>query len=113
MTHSCLINGYDSINLTKLDILDQIPEIKVAVKYRVDGEELEGFPADLELLAKVEVEYVTLPGWMTSIEKATTYDELPENCKKYIAFIEQYLSIPVEWIGVGPGRQHMIKKALQ
>lgn len=69
--------------------------------------------ADLDLLAKVEVSYITLPGWKTSIEKATTFDELPENCKKYIGFIEAFLGVPVEWIGVGPGRESMVKKEIK
>ncbi|OBZ79997.1 Adenylosuccinate synthetase 1 [Grifola frondosa] len=110
LKYSCLINGYDTLNLTKLDVLDDLPEIKIAVKYLVDGKELSGFPADLELLAKVEVEYVTLPGWNTSIASATSVDQLPENCKKYVAFIEEYLDVPIEWIGVGPGRESMLKK---
>ncbi|KAH9484508.1 Adenylosuccinate synthetase 1 [Psilocybe cubensis] len=110
LKHSHLINGYDSFNLTKLDVLDKLPEIKVAVKYLVDGKELAGFPADLELLAKVEVEYVTLPGWETSIEEITTFDALPENCKKYIKFIEDFMKVPVKWIGVGPGRESMVTK---
>ncbi|KAI0707989.1 Adenylosuccinate synthetase [Earliella scabrosa] len=110
MKHSCLINGYDSLNLTKLDVLDDLEEIKVAVKYLIDEEEVAGFPADLEKLAKVDVVYVTLPGWKQSIASAKTIDDLPENCKKYIAFIEQYLDVPIEWIGVGPGRESMVKK---
>jgi len=110
MKHSCLINGYDSINLTKLDVLDELAEIKVAVKYLVDEQELSGFPADLELLAKVDVVYVVLPGWQTPITEMKTVEELPENCKKYIAFVEEFLGIPIDWIGVGPGRDSMLKK---
>ncbi|KAI0782249.1 Adenylosuccinate synthetase [Abortiporus biennis] len=110
MKHSCLVNGYDSLNLTKLDILDQLEDIKVGVKYLVDGKELEGFPADLNLLEKVTVEYVTLPGWKSSIESITSYDDFPVNCKKYVEFIEQFLGVPIEWIGVGPGRESMLKK---
>ncbi|PCH37653.1 Adenylosuccinate synthetase [Wolfiporia cocos MD-104 SS10] len=110
MKHSCLINGYDVLNLTKLDVLDDLEEIKVAVKYLVDGTELPGFPADLEVLAKVDVVYVTLPGWKASIASTSSLAELPENCKKYIGFIEEQLDVPVEWIGVGPGRQSMLKK---
>ncbi|KAG7085739.1 hypothetical protein E1B28_003282 [Marasmius oreades] len=113
MKHSCLINGYDRLNLTKLDILDDLSEIKVAVKYSVDGKELPGFPASLELLEHVEVEYVTLPGWKSSIASATKFDELPENCRKYVAFIEEYLQVPVEWIGVGPGRESMVHKQVK
>ncbi|EKM54937.1 uncharacterized protein PHACADRAFT_255169 [Phanerochaete carnosa HHB-10118-sp] len=111
MKHSCLINGYDSLNLTKLDILDDLKEIKVAVKYLLDGKELPGFPADLGVLENVKVQYVTLPGWQTSIANITSYDALPENCKKYIEFIEEFLVTPIEWIGVGPGRESMITKA--
>ncbi|KAL1703316.1 Adenylosuccinate synthetase [Schizophyllum commune] len=110
MKHSSLINGYDSLNLTKLDVLDDLAEIKIATKYLYEGKALEGFPADLELLAKVDVEYVTLPGWQTSISSLTSYDALPENCKKYIAFIEEFLGTPIEWIGVGPGRESMLHK---
>lgn len=57
--------------------------------------------ADLGVLEKVEVVYVTLPGWKTSISGARAYAELPDNCKKYIGFIENFLGVPIEWIGVG------------
>lgn len=67
-------------------------------------------PADLDVLAKVEVEYVTMPGWSTPITELTTYEALPENCKKYIEFIEGFSGVPVEWIGVGPGRESMVTK---
>ena len=60
--------------------------------------------ADLDLLAKFDVDYVTLPGWNTSIMDITSYNTLPENCRKYIEFIEASLGVPVEWIRVGPGR---------
>jgi adenylosuccinate synthase len=110
LKHSTLINGYDSFNLTKLDVLDKLPELKVGVKYKVDGKEIPGFPADLELLGKVEVEYVTLPGWESSIEEVTSYEALPENCKKYVEFIEDFMNVPIKWIGVGPGRESMVTK---
>lgn len=98
------------MNLTKLDVLDGLPELKVAVGYEVDGDELMSFPADLDVLAKVQVKYETLPGWTTSIAKVKSYEELPENCKKYIAFLETFLNVGVEWVGVGPERSSMIKK---
>ncbi|KIM77477.1 hypothetical protein PILCRDRAFT_98564 [Piloderma croceum F 1598] len=110
MKHSCLINGYDSLNLTKLDVLDDLAEIKVGVKYMVNGEELLGFPADLSVLAAVDVSYVSLPGWKSPITSITSFDALPDNCRNYIAFIEDFLGIPIEWVGVGPGRESMLKK---
>ncbi|KAG2234525.1 Adenylosuccinate synthetase [Thamnidium elegans] len=108
--YSHMINGYTSLNLTKLDILDQLPKIQVAVAYHLDGKKLSSFPADLELLSRVEVEYVELDGWMTDISKITNYEDLPENAKKYIEFIEKEVEVPIEWIGVGPGREAMIHK---
>ncbi|KAL5529474.1 hypothetical protein ACEPAG_5459 [Sanghuangporus baumii] len=111
LRHSCLVNGYTSLNLTKLDVLDDFAEIQIAVGYKVEGKELLGFPADLDVLAQVEVQYETLPGWKTSISEITTYDALPDNSKKYIEFIERFLGVRIEWIGVGPGRNSMIKKS--
>ncbi|THH28203.1 hypothetical protein EUX98_g5988 [Antrodiella citrinella] len=112
MKHSCLINGYDKLNLTKLDILDDLAEIKVAVNYLVDDKELPGFPADLGVLEKVSVVYVTLPGWKSSISATTAYADLPDNCKKYVEFIENFLDTPIVWIGVGPGRESMLVKPI-
>ncbi|CAG8688981.1 14824_t:CDS:2, partial [Acaulospora colombiana] len=108
LKYSANVNGYDLLNLTKLDVLDGLDEIKVAVKYKLGETELEGFPANLELLSQVEVEYVTLPGWKSEISKITTYSELPENCRKYVEFIEKYLEVDIKWIGVGPARDSMI-----
>ena len=66
--------------------------------------------ADLGVLEKVEVVYVVLPGWQQSIASTTSYEALPDNCKKYIKFVENFLDVPIEWIGVGPGRESMITK---
>lgn len=55
MKHSCLINGYDTLNLTKLDVLDELSEIKVATKYLIDGKELEGFPGEFLVVTSVNV----------------------------------------------------------
>lgn len=67
-------------------------------------------PADLDVLAKVQVEYQSFEGWKTSIASVTTYEALPKNCKRYVEFIEDYLGTRIEWIGVGPGRGEMISK---
>jgi adenylosuccinate synthase len=56
------------------------------------------------------VSYVSLPGWKSPITSITSFDALPDNCRKYIAFIEDFLGIPIEWVGVGPGRESMLKK---
>lgn len=113
LRYSTLINGYTSLNLTKLDVLDQLEEIKVAISYKIDDKELASFPADLDILANVEVVYKTFPGWKQDISGCKTFEELPENCKEYVKFIEGFLSCPVEYIGVGPGRESMIHRKPQ
>lgn len=108
--YSTLINGYTSLNITKLDVLDQLSEIKVAVGYKVNGKTLTTFPEDLSAVENATIEYETLPGWNTPTSKCTKYEELPENAKKYIKFIEDFVNVKVEWVGVGPGRESMLTK---
>lgn len=111
MKYSTLINGYTSLNLTKLDVLDDLETIPIGIAYHKDGKPLPAlFPADLDDLAKVEVQYVELPGWKSSIQDVTNYDDLPENCKAYISFVEKYLGVPIEYIGTGPARESMVKR---
>ncbi|KAF2121749.1 adenylosuccinate synthetase-like protein [Lophiotrema nucula] len=108
--HSHICNDYTAINLTKLDVLDDFDELKVATSYSYSGQPLDGFPADLEQLSKVEVHYETLPGWKQSTTGATSFYDLPANARKYIEFIEQFTGVKVKWIGVGPAREHMITR---
>ncbi|KAM3075346.1 Adenylosuccinate synthase [Clarireedia jacksonii] len=110
--YSTNINSYTAINLTKLDILDSFEEIKIAVAYRnpETGERLESFPADLELLEKLEPEYVTMKGWNEPITGARSYYELPLACRQYCEFIEKEVGVKIKFIGVGPSREDMISK---
>ncbi|KAG0642078.1 Adenylosuccinate synthetase [Tuber brumale] len=108
--YSTSVNHYTSLNLTKLDILDGLKEIKVAIGYRVDGEELESFPADLTILERVEPIYRIFPGWPTPTAKATSWDQLPIEAREYVQFIEEFLGVKIEQVGVGPGREHMCTK---
>ncbi|TPX34065.1 adenylosuccinate synthase [Synchytrium microbalum] len=113
LRYSHMVNGYTSVNLTKLDVLDQLDEIKIAVGYKYKGELLESFPADLDLLEHdFEVVYETFPGWKKDISSFKKYNELPENARKYIERIETLMGVPVEWIGVGADRAAMIHKPL-
>jgi len=102
------VNWYDSINLTKLDVLDTFATIKVATSYTYQGQTLESFPADLEVLENLEVQYTELPGWETSTTGAKTWEDLPENARKYVEFIEKDIGVKVGYIGTGPGRESMI-----
>uniref|UniRef100_A0A4W4GQH0 Adenylosuccinate synthetase n=1 Tax=Electrophorus electricus TaxID=8005 RepID=A0A4W4GQH0_ELEEL len=104
-----MINGFTAIALTKLDILDTLPEIKVGVAYTVDDKPLPSFPANMDVLTKVSVTYETLPGWCCSTEGARSFDDLPPQAQAYIRFIENVLQVPVKWVGVGKSRESMIK----
>ncbi|KAL3492878.1 Adenylosuccinate synthetase [Aspergillus germanicus] len=111
LRYSQSINHYTALNLTKLDVLDDFDEIKVGVAYTLpDGTRLENtIPADAEVLNKVEVEYITLPGWKSKTMGVKKYEDLPVNARKYIEYIEQQLGgVPVKWIGTGPARDDMI-----
>ena len=109
LKYSHLINDYSVLNLTKLDILDQLPKLKIAIAYTHASKPLSSFfPADLNLLAEVEVEYVELDGWMSDISKCRTFEELPEKCREYVHFIEKFVGVKIGYIGVGPEREAMI-----
>lgn len=110
MKYSTAINGYTSLNITKLDVLDTFKEIKVGVSYTYKGKKLESFPEDLNVLKNVEVEYVTLPGWEQDITGIKKYSDLPENAQKYLKFIEDFLEVPIQWVGTGPARDSMLTK---
>lgn len=104
-----MVNGYTGLCITKLDILDILPEIKLGVAYTIDGKKIDHFPSSVSELAKVEVEYITMPGWQMSTESIRELCDLPENAKKYVAKIEEILDIPIKWIGVGRDRESIIK----
>lgn len=110
--YSASINHYTTINLTKLDILDDFDEIKVAVAYRYGGQEMDLFPADPDILDKVEVIYDTLPGWKANTMGATKWEELPANAQKYVQYIEKGMGVPIKWIGTGPARSHMVERSV-
>uniref|UniRef100_A0A671YI88 Adenylosuccinate synthetase n=1 Tax=Sparus aurata TaxID=8175 RepID=A0A671YI88_SPAAU len=104
-----MINGFTALALTKLDILDVLAEIKVGVAYKVDNQTIPHFPANQEVLHRVEVQYETLPGWNSDTSAARSFDELPENAQKYVRFVEEHVGVPVKWIGVGKSRESMIQ----
>ncbi|XP_072292896.1 adenylosuccinate synthetase isozyme 2 [Eucyclogobius newberryi] len=104
-----MINGFTAIALTKLDILDLLPDIKVGVLYKLDDKPIPHFPANQEVLQRVEVQYETLPGWNSDTSAARNFDDLPENAQKYVYYIKEQLGVPVKWIGVGKSRESMIQ----
>lgn len=111
LKYSITINGYTSINLTKLDVLSGLKEVPLGVAYKSkDGKYLDTMPANLQQLKDVEVEYEVMPGWKEDITKCRKFEDLPTNCQKYVLRIEQICGVPIRWIGVGPNRLDVIDR---
>lgn len=109
--YSHAVNHYTAFNLTKLDVLDDFDEIQVGVAYVLpDGTRLtRSMPATAQALDQAVVEYVTLPGWKTKTMGTTAYADLPANARAYVEFIEREMGgVPIQWIGTGPARDHMV-----
>ena len=104
------INGFTSLAITKIDVLDKLKEIKVCTAYRYKGELLQDMPADLSVYNACEPVYETFPGWESPSSHIRHYDDLPENMRRYIGYIEAALKVPVELVSVGPDRMETIIK---
>ena len=102
------VNGPDNWNITKLDVLSSFDEIGVVVGYTLDGEELETLPSRADEIAKLTPIIEYRDGWKTDISGMRTYDELPENAKAFLSFIEEKTKVPVKYIGVGAGSDALI-----
>jgi len=105
VSYSAMINGIDSVAITKLDILGTFKTIKVCVGYKLNGKSLNSFPTDVEQLKNVTPVYETLDGWMEDISECKSYDELPQKTKEYLEFISYLAKIKIEIISVGPKRR--------
>ncbi len=114
LKHATMINGINNLVITKLDVLSGIPTLKVATQYRTeDNKVIDYFTSSTTKLYDYEPIYEELPGWEEDISHARSYDELPQNAKNYIEFIEKYLGINVYLVSVGPERtQNIIRKEL-
>lgn len=102
------INGINSVNITKLDVLTGFQTIKIGVGYRLNGEKTDYIPASLEDFEKVEVIYETMPGWTDKIADAKRFSDLPKNAQKYIQRLEEIMEVPINFIGVGMDRSELI-----
>lgn len=105
--YGCRMQGTTDVAFTVLDVLGYLDEIPVCVGYEIDGEVTTDFPTTPKL-QKAKPVLKTLPGWKTDIRGIKTYEELPENCRKYIEFIEKEIGFPITMISNGPSRSDII-----
>ncbi|AZR74251.1 adenylosuccinate synthase [Anoxybacter fermentans] len=108
LRHAIRVNGLTQIALTKLDILSGFETIKVCTAYKYGDKIITDFPMDQNIIADVEPIYEELPGWEEDISDVREYDQLPENAKKYVEFIENLGGVKVTIIGLGPERDQAI-----
>lgn len=106
--YASYINGLDSIAITRLDILDELEKLKICVAYKYNGEILEDYPANLDILSKVEPVYEEFDGWKTSTTNIREYDKLPENAKKYLKRLSEVIDTEISIVSVGAGRDETI-----
>ncbi|HYP02698.1 MAG TPA: adenylosuccinate synthase [Pyrinomonadaceae bacterium] len=102
------INGFTSVALTKLDVLDALDQIKVCTGYRLNGREVESFPAVSQDLRRAEPVYETLPGWNTSTEGITEFDQLPPNARAYVEYLSRAMNVEIGLVSTGPERDQTI-----
>ena len=105
---SIKISGIDGIALTKLDVLDELDEIKICVQYDLNGEKVDYLPAAVEDQLRIKPIYKTFPGWKQSTNGIKNIDELPENAKKYIFAIEDFIGTKISSISTSPERDDTI-----
>ncbi len=107
--YGCRMQGATEVALTVLDVLGYLDTLPICVGYEVDGVVTKDFPTTVKL-AKAKPVYENLPGWKADIRGIKNYSDLPENCRKYIEFIEKELEVPITMISNGPGRNDIIRK---
>jgi adenylosuccinate synthase len=106
---STRINGFTGAVITRLDILDTLPTLKICVGYKLDGEVIKYFPSSVTSLEKCEPVYEELPGWQASISDVRRFEELPQEARRYVTRLEELIGCPVKIICVGPERGQTIE----
>lgn len=108
LRESVRLNGITGIALTKLDVLQNLPQLKICIAYELNGEKFEYLPQNAGELDEVKPLYDIMPGFEDDLESCKTFDDLPEEARAYVKRIEEILGVPVEYVSTGPGREQTI-----
>ena len=108
LKYAVRLNGMNELALTKMDVLDDFETIKVCTHYELDGETISHFPSDSEDVEHLQPVYKSFPGWQTETRNISSFDDLPENAKSYIKFIEEYIGVDFTIVSTGPKRTETI-----
>jgi adenylosuccinate synthase len=107
--YTARLNGLTALAVSKLDVLDQLPEVKLGVAYQRHGERLDEFPADPSALSEIEPIYETMPGWQTSTADARRLEDLPAGARAYLDRIAELTAVPIRYVSVGTRRRQIIE----
>ncbi|HZF81475.1 MAG TPA: adenylosuccinate synthase [Rubrivivax sp.] len=108
LKRSIIINGVSGLCITKLDVLDGMPEIKICVGYKLADQALDVLPLDADDIAQCEPVYETLPGWSDTTAGLTNWEQLPTNAKRYLERMQALIGAPIDMVSTGPDRVHTI-----
>lgn len=108
LRYAIRINGFNELVLSKMDVLSGLPELKIATAYELDGAQITNMPLDTAAMDRATPIYETLPGWEEDITNAREPGDLPENCQRYVARIEELAGVTVSMVSVGPERTQAV-----
>jgi adenylosuccinate synthase len=108
LKRSMIINGVSGLCITKLDVLDGLPEIQVCTGYRLRGSFTDILPLDADDIAACEPVYETLPGWSDSTAGVTRWEDLPAHARRYLERVQETIGVPIDMVSTGPDREHTI-----
>jgi adenylosuccinate synthase len=108
LRYTAMVNGFDTLMITKLDVLDQLEEIPVCIGYRLRGAEVSEMPATYRALEEIEPVYENLPGWFASTRGITRFDDLPDRARAYLRFLEDQTGVEIGGVSTGPERNETI-----
>jgi adenylosuccinate synthase len=108
LRYTAMVNGFDSLIVTKLDVLDGLKTVKVCTGYRVGGQIMDTMPAENALMEKIEPVYEELPGWAERTSGITAYEQLPQAARDYVAFLEEATGVEAGCVSTGPERNETI-----
>jgi adenylosuccinate synthase len=111
LRYAAMVNGFDTLFVTKLDVLDQLEEIPVCVQYRLCGADVTHMPATYGALEAIEPVYHRMPGWLVSTRGISRYDDLPERAQSYLKFLEECTGVEIGGVSTGPERNETVIRA--
>jgi len=109
VNHSCTISGINTLAITKLDVLNGLNKIKICTKYKLNGKNIDYFPANIEDVKRCKPIYKEFKGWNNISIESNKYNDLPKEAQQYLKFIQKELKIPISILSVGPGRMETIE----